>query len=615
MRRPKKTQDLKTEPRIRLLSVGFILAILVISGRLFFWQVVKGEELSSVGKAQQQNRSQILAKRGDILAKDGAVLAASIDAWRLVAMRPQFDSNPSDTANTLAELFANNAQFEDDEAEDISEQDETKLSSDGEDSKILKTAKEKKEEYFDSEKERIRDLLSNNDLMWIPLKSKISLELRKEIEALGVEGLYFEDQEDRAYPEASAAAHLLGFVGKDDDGLDKGYFGLEGYYDISLTGKAGFKSREANALGAPIIFGASKQSAALEGVDLITHIDKTIQIIIEKHLELGIKKYGAISGNIIVMRPRDGAIIAMATNPTFDPKKYYEYSNDLFRNPIISDSFEPGSIFKPIIMAAGLDAGVVTPSTVCDICDRPYQVDKYFIRTWNNEYNAGSTMADVIIHSDNVGMAYVGNKLGPDKLYDYLENFGLGRITGIDLQGEVSPEIRSKGTWSIVDLATTTFGQGIAVTPIQMVKALSVIANHGREATPQIVDRIQIGDEVEDIAPDLGKQVISEQAARDITNMMTLAVKDGEAKWAVPSGFSVAGKTGTAQIPVAGHYDEEKTIASFVGFAPPSDPEFLMLITLREPKSSPWASETAAPLWFDIAKDIFPYLGIQPDKE
>lgn len=594
------------ELRIRILSICFVISVLVVSGRLFFWQIIEGKELAAQGKYQQQNSSRLLAKRGDVLAHDGSWLAASIDAWLLYASRPQFTADPEDTAKKLAELFIAEREFKNDEPED----EEEVASESGE----LKLASEKKEEALEREEERLKELLSNQDIVWIPLKNKVSRELRDKIEALEIDGLYYEEQEDRMYPEASSAAHMLGFVGKDDDGKDKGYFGLEGYYDLSLQGKAGFRSREANAAGAPIIFGSSKESAAVRGVNLITHIDKTIQIIIEKNLKDGIEKYGAISGNIIVMRPRDGAILAMASSPSFDPKKYFEFSDEEFRNPVISDAFEPGSIFKPVVMAAGVDAGVVKPDTVCDICDRPYQVDKYFIRTWNNEYRAGSTMTDTIIHSDNVGMAFVGNKLGADRLYDYLSDFGLGRITGIDLQGEVTPSIRERGTWNIVDLATTTFGQGIAVTPIQMITALNVIANDGMMVSPQIVDKIQIGEEVEDIAPKFGKQVISKETARDITSMMIQAVKSGEAKWAVPKGFTVAGKTGTAQIPVAGHYDEAKTIASFVGFAPPHDPEFLMLITLREPESSQWASETAAPLWFDIAKEIFPYLGIQPDQ-
>lgn len=598
------------EKRIRLLSFGFVLAVLVISGRLFFWQIVKGEDLAVQGRLQQKNSSQIHASRGDILASDGSWLAVSVDAWRLYAERPEFSGSPSEVAIKLAEIFADSIEFEDDEDEPTASNEDI---TDKPVEVLKKTAKEKREEYFDFEKLRLESLLGNEKLVYIPLKNKVSRQVREKIEDLNINGLKFEDQEDRFYPEASAASHVLGFVGKDENGADKGYFGLEGYYDISLTGRAGFKSRETNAFGAPIIFGESKESVALQGVDLITYIDKTVQLYIEKGLAKGVEKYGAKSGNIIVIRPSDGAIIAMASYPSFDPRKYSQYTDELFRNPVISDGFEPGSIFKPLVMAAGIDAGVVTPETVCDVCDRPYKVDKYFIRTWNNEYRPGSNMTDVIVHSDNVGMAFVGSRLGQEKLYDYLSGFGFGTITGIDLQGEVAPVLRGKGSWNIVDTATTTFGQGIAVTPIQMAKALSAIANGGRIVTPHLVHKIKMGDAEENITIESGRQIISRETAAKVTEMMVQAVKNGEAKWAVPQGFTIAGKTGTAQIPVEGHYDDEKTIASFVGFAPPRDPKFLMLITLREPESSPWASETAAPLWFDIAKDIFPYLGIQPN--
>lgn len=579
--------------RVRLLSYLFIVAILGLIARLFFWQVVEGEELAAIGRAQQQSAKRILAQRGDILATDLTWLAAATEAWKLVATRPEFEADPFEVAGKLAEIFVGEMEFESEEGG--------------------KTADELREEYIENEKERIKALLLREELAWVPLKSRLSRKVKEKIEALNIPGLSFEPEEDRSYPEASSAAHLLGFVGKDEDGGDKGYFGLEGYYDLSLSGKPGYKSGEANALGIPIIFGASREASAISGVDLITHINKPIQLLIERYLEQGLEKYGAISGAVIVSRPRDGAILAMASLPSYYPDRYPEYSDELFRNPVISDGFEPGSILKPIVMAAGLDAGVIEPETVCDICGGPYKVDKYFIRTWNNQYNPGSNMRDVIIHSDNVGMAFVGNKLGADRLYDYLSAFGFGKLTGIDLQGEVTPRIREKGSWNMVDLATTSFGQGVAVTPIQMVKALNTIANGGVETTPQVVDKIRLSGETEDLEPVVGKRVISEEAANEIKEMMVAAVKDGEAKWAVPDGFRVAGKTGTAQIPVSGHYDNEKTIASFVGFAPPEDPEFLMLVTLREPTSSPWASETAAPLWFDIARELFVYFGIQPE--
>jgi len=223
-------------------------------------------------------------------------------------------------------------------------------------------------------------------------------------------------------------------------------------------------------------------------------------------------------------------------------------------------------------------------------------------------------MTNVIVHSDNVGMSFVSDKMGADLLYDYLQKFGFGNVTGIDLQGEFTPEIREKGTWNIVDLATASFGQGIAVTPIQLIKAAAIIANGGVDVSPQVVNKLQGPGWVYDIKPQIGERVISEQAAKDITAMMVEAAKNGEAKWTSLKGFKVAGKTGTAQIPIAGHYDAEKTIASFIGFAPADNPKFVMLVTLQEPQSSPWASETAAPLWFSIAKDLFSYYKIQPSE-
>ncbi|MGD0523108.1 MAG: penicillin-binding transpeptidase domain-containing protein, partial [Candidatus Microgenomates bacterium] len=220
---------------------------------------------------------------------------------------------------------------------------------------------------------------------------------------------------------------------------------------------------------------------------------------------------------------------------------------------------------------------------------------------------------DVIVHSDNVGMAFVSQKMGADMLYDYLDKFGIGKLTGIDLQGEVTPKLRERGTWNVVDLATASFGQGIAVTPIQMTKAVSIIANGGFEVTPQVVASLK-GDTWEsDIKPKIGKRIVSDQAVKEITAMMVDAAKNGEAKWTYINGFNIAGKTGTAQIPIAGHYDATNTMASYIGFAPADDPKFVMLVILNEPKSSIWASETAAPLWYDIARQLFVFLGVQPE--
>jgi cell division protein FtsI/penicillin-binding protein 2 len=363
----------------------------------------------------------------------------------------------------------------------------------------------------------------------------------------------------------------------------------------------------------PILSGKSQEINAISGVDIKTYIDKSVQITLDNKLLDGIEKYGASAGTAIVMRPSDGAILAMSSYPSYEPNKYFDYGDSYFINPVVSSSFEPGSIFKILIMAAAIDAGAVDPDTKCDICSGPFHIDKYSIETWDNSYHPDSTMTDVIVHSDNVGMVFAGQKLGSDKLYDYLAKFGLGELSGIDLQGESTPILRDKNDWGMIDVATASFGQGIAVTPIQYIRAAAAIANDGVINSPKVVEKILGDGWDEDINNTKGSRTISKETADKVTAMMVAAAESGESKWTYLRGFNIAGKTGTAQIPIAGHYDEEKTIASFIGFAPADDPEFIMLVTLREPQTSQWASETAAPLWYDIAKDLFLHFGIQPE--
>lgn len=551
------------------------MAFLVLIARLFSWQVIKGKALATQARGQYEVGTKLEAQRGSILASDGTYLAARSAGWLVTASMPEI-KNITEVANKLAPLLINEG-----------------------------------EETYDEEI-RLKELLTKAGVVWIPLKHKVPDENKKNIDALQIEGIGFEEEETRSYPEASTAAHLLGFVGKNIEGEDTGYFGLEGYYDLALAGKPGFLSSEKDARGVPILLGNERQASPVGGVDLITHIDKGIEILAEKKLKEGIEKYGAKGGSVIITNPKSGAIIASSSYPSYNPTEYSDFTNDLFRDPVVADAFEPGSVFKVIIMAAALDAGVVEPETKCDICGGPLRIDKYLIETWNKEYRPDSTMVDVIVHSDNVGMSFVGQKLGADRIYDYLDKFGIGKKTGIDLQGEASVKLRDKSTWNDVDVATASFGQGVAITPIQLLKAVGAIANQGVMVTPQVVGKLESDGWYQEIEPDTGERIISEDAAKNITAMMVEAAKNGESKWTYLRGFNVAGKTGTAQIPIAGHYDAEKTIASFIGFAPANNPKFLMLVTLKEPTSSPWASETAAPLWYSIAKDLFLRFGIQP---
>jgi cell division protein FtsI/penicillin-binding protein 2 len=262
-------------------------------------------------------------------------------------------------------------------------------------------------------------------------------------------------------------------------------------------------------------------------------------------------------------------------------------------------------------MAAAIDLSLIKPDTRCDICSGPRQIGGFEISTWNNQYYPNSTMTEVIQHSDNIGMTFVADKLGVERFYDYIEKFGFGKATGIDLQEESPGGIREEDQWRSIDLSTASFGQGIAVTPIQMVQAVSAIANGGTIITPKIVEKIVSSTGTEGkVEPEVKRRIISPQTASQLTEMMVNAVEKGEAQAFAPKGYRIAGKTGTAQIPVAGHYDPEKTIASFIGFAPADSPRFVMLVRFTEPQSSPYGSETAAPTFFNIAKEIFNYLKI-----
>ena len=561
--------------RVNFLLALFILGGLLVSLRLFYWQVFSFQNLTAMAESQHWVSFEIPAKRGEILAKDGSPLAANQEAFLLFASLSEIKDKTDKIIESLVPLL-------------------------GTEESATTTA-------------MLKERLERKDLVWVPLQHKISRETKEQIETLKLPGLGFEEEQKRSYPEGSSSAHLLGFVGSDINGLEKGYFGLEGYYDLELKGRPGILRREKDASGKPILIGEVKKEKQRDGRTLLTTIDRTIQFLIAEKLKEGLARYGAISGSVVVMEPQTGAILGMASLPDYDPENYFSFEKELYSNPVVASSYEPGSTFKVLVMAAALNESVVKPETRCDQCSGPRVISDYTIKTWNEKYFPESTMTEVIQHSDNIGMVFVGEKLGKEKMVDYLERYGLGKPTGIDLEDESSPSLRSAEDWKQIDLATTSFGQGIALTPIQMVRAVAVLANKGHLVTPFLVQRVMTETGEVEIKSKQTEPILKSSTAMIMTEMMVNAVENGEAKWAKPKGYRIAGKTGTAQIPLAGHYDKEKTIASFVGFAPADDPKFVMLVTLREPSSSPWGAETAAPLWFEIAKEIFTYYGIQPN--
>lgn len=446
---------------------------------------------------------------------------------------------------------------------------------------------------------------------WTSVKSGISKKERDIILKLKLSGIGFDEQWSRYYPDASIAAHLAGFVGKNDDGIDVGRAGVEGFYDKDLGGLPGLIRSDLDLQGKPIFLGTQERIDPEDGRDLYLTIDKSVQMLVKEKLLLGLEKYGAKEGCAIIANPNTMEILALSCLPDYDPGEYYKFDNKDFRNAAIADSYEPGSTFKPLVMAAGIEEGVIQPDTLFDE-DGPVKIGEYTIQTWNNTYEGKITLTRALEKSSNVGMVFIGSKLGNKKLYNAITNFGFGENTLIDLEGESAGYIKPKDQWYPIDYATATFGQGIAVTPIQMITAFSSIINGGKLMKPYVVKELR-GEKIQKVEPQFKRQIISQSTSDKIKQMLLSTIENGETKYLAPKGYQIGGKTGTAQIPIEGHYDATKTIASFIGFSPIKNPQFVGLVVVKEPKLSQWGSETAAPIFFDIAKELIVYYNISPE--
>ncbi len=552
---------------ILLILIGILCLIIV---RLFYWQVVKASELSLLGQSQYGRVIKVLPQRGEIKTSDNFPIATNKISYL---------------------VFANPKEIKDKE----------------ENSLLLSHA-------LGVDRASVSAKLSL-DRFWVPLKSGIDMQEKEKISKLSLPGVGFEKQFIRYYPEASMAAHLLGFVGKDEAGGDKGYFGIEGYYDRLLRGKEEIAIQIHDALGRPILSRANENSKETRGSNLILNINRSIQFIAEEKLKKGIEQYGASGGLVGIMDPKTGNILALSSFPSFSPSDFQDYTPNLYKNPSISNLYEPGSTFKPLVMSSALDSNLVTPQTKCSICSGPVSVSGFDIRTWNDKYYNDNNMVGVIQHSDNIGMVFVAQKLGIDRMINYLSAFGIGDLTGIDLQGEVSQSLAPKELWYPVDLATKGFGQGISITAIELLSATSAIANKGVRMEPHVVGAVEDPNgKISKIPPKILGKPISEQTAKVMTEILVNAVNKGEASWTRLKGYRVAGKTGTASIPVKGRYDPNQTIASFIGFAPADNPKFAMLVVLDRPTVSIYGAETAAPIFFSIAKNLLLYYGIAPSE-
>ena len=484
-------------------------------------------------------------------------------------------------------------------------------------------------------------------------------------------GVGFKEEYYRYYPENTLAANILGFVDK----AGRGQYGIEESFDKQLRGKKGIFKAQKDVSGRQITVGDSIIEPAVNGNNLTLTIDRTIQLEVERIIKAGVERFRANSGQVVILDPKTSKVIAMAHYPTFSPNSYsdafkrvdidfteeeegnlfpiensekhfYFYRNtdtddryevfkdmeegkepvyqryknwfgaEVYQNKVIAAIYEPGSVYKSITMAAAIDDGDVTPNhTFYE--SGPIEVDEFTIRNSEGEYRGRQTMTNVLEQSSNVGMAYVAKKIGRNLFYSYMMKFGFGEKTGIEFETEESGHIEYFTHWADSELVTHAFGQGIAVTPIQMVNAYSALANKGTLMQPYIIESITDGEgKKTKTKPVVIGQAISEDTANTITAMLVSAVENGVAKNAKVDDHYVAGKTGTSQTYKWGKPLEGAgtTITSFAGYGPVDDPKFVVLVKLDRPRASEWGSETAAPIFSDIAEFLFDYYNIPPDK-
>lgn len=430
----------------------------------------------------------------------------------------------------------------------------------------------------------------------------------KDAQPPSLNGLVFREHYARAYPQRTLAANVLGFVNHEYQGV----LGIEGQYDALLDGRPQMQRLPISPVNADQI------AQPADNTSLVLTLDAVLQGKVEEILDAALQTYGAESGTIVVMNPKTGEILAMASTPRLDPNQFWQFdqvfsSKDDFFNRAISAAYEPGSVFKILTMAAALDSNAVQPETTF-LDTGVYYIGGGKITNWNQDAWGEQDMTGCLQHSLNVCLAWVSDQMGPETFYSYMQAFGLGHATGIDLAGELPGRLKLPGDsdWYPVDLGTNSFGQGVTVTPIQMLTAASALANDGQMVTPHVVYALLKDGQQYEVPPQISGRPVTAETAHTLTLMLANAIQ-GEASLAAVPGYRIAGKTGTAQISDGMRYLEDVTNASFIGWGPIDDPQFMIYVWLERPSASIWGSEVAAPIFHDVAEEVILRMDIPPD--
>jgi len=450
----------------------------------------------------------------------------------------------------------------------------------------------------------------------IAVARSLDFDAAAKIRELGLRGVRLLRGSTRVHPEGNLAAQLLGFVGQDNTGLT----GLEADLESLVGGARGTVIFERDGLGNQLALGSRSERDPQPGSQVVLSIDRFVQRMAERELDRAIKEHKASGGTIIAVQPKTGEILAMASRPTFDltkPDLSDESKLALFRNRAITDQYEPGSVFKLITAAAAVDLGLVNPNTWW-FDSGVVNVDGWTIRNWDLSANGSQTVMQILAKSLNTGAAWLSQQLGPERFYDYVFKFGFGEPSGSGLGGEVGGRVRTPDNdpenWRTVDMATNSFGQGISVTPLQMVMAVAALANEGKLMKPMLVKEI-IGPHDKQVSePQVARQVVSADTARTLLDMMGVVVQGIPRNFLDIQGYEIGGKTGTASIASGTGSYKGTYISSFIGVAPLADPQLVILVKIDEPKDTPWGTVVAAPAFSRMAQAALAYFKIPPQE-
>lgn len=545
-----------------MLLSAFLVAFAIVAGRLMWVQVIEAPALNQKATTQRLRDIELPPRRGTIYDREGEPLAVSMAARTVFASPSQIPDKHA-AAQALAASLGG---------------DET--------------------EYLEK-------LQRGGGFVYI--ERKVDLGRAAALEKLELTGIGFLDDYSRVYPSGELASQVLGFVGLDDAGLA----GLESYYDDVLGGTPGVVLGERDPQGRPIPGGIQKAIDPVHGSDIVLTIDKDIQYEAQLEIAKAVKTWKAKSGSIIVMNPKNGEIYAMATAPGFNPNKFAKAKADRIRNRPITDAYEPGSTAKSLTAAAVIEQGLYTPSSTFRLPPTIRVAD----RTIKESHGRGAvkwSLTKIVTNSSNVGTVKLGLKLGEKGLYNAFSDFGLTEKTGVDFPGEAKGWLPPVDQWSSSSIGNIPFGQGVSATPLQLARAMGGIANEGVLTTPHFLLDASEGDAVP--LNLTTKRAISAKTARSVTGMLEQAVTKGTGKAAAVDGYTVAGKTGTAQKAKegGGGYANGKYISSFIGYLPAEDPQVLISVILDEPRNAIYGGTVAAPAFSKVAAFSVSHLKVPP---